>query len=138
MKLTVLATLIVTASILAAPALAETPYSPPAPAAMGSADQFGAFVDLLHKYLNLVNGFNDLAKDPAACGVAAVIGAKELLDKQGKEPGIKYFTELLGEVKNPTVQRAIRLQLVEMYKAAGQDEQALGQLRLLMTSAPAE
>ena len=42
--------------------------------------------------------------------------------------------KLLPEVKTPAVQRAIRLQLVDLYKAAGKQDQALDQLKQLMTA----
>ena len=92
---------------------------------------------MVHGYLGLVGQFNDLAQDPAASGIAAVLGANEILKPRGADAVIEYFTKLLPEVKNEAVQRAIRIQLVEAYKNSNQHDKALGELQTLITATPA-
>jgi hypothetical protein len=98
-------------------------------------------VEMLRGYIELVDHFSRLAHDPGASGVAAVITAGEMLKARGTDAAIDYFTKVLPEVKDPTIQRAIRLQLADLYKTSGQQDKALEQLRILMTggapSAPA-
>jgi hypothetical protein len=97
-----------------------------------------AEVDVLRGWIDLIERYTELAKDPVAAGVAAVINANDLLKQKGADVAIEYFTKLLSEVKNESVQRAIRLQLVELYGKSGQTDDALEQLRLLMILAPKE
>ena len=92
---------------------------------------------MLRGYLDTVEGYARIARDPANAGIAAVVATADLLRGRGADAGIDYFTKLLPEVKEPAVQRAIRVQLVELYKQANKPEQALEQLKILMTgSAP--
>jgi hypothetical protein len=86
-------------------------------------------------YLTMVDSYAKLAKDPDAAAVAAVVSAADVLRPKGAQGAIDYFTKILPEVKSPTVQRAIRLQLMDFYKAANQPEKALEQLQAIMTMA---
>ena len=97
-----------------------------------------AEIHLLKGWIDVVDSYTRLAKDPIAAGVAAVVSANDLLKQKGPDAAIEYFSKLLSEVKNESVQRAIRLQLVELYGKAGQPDQALEQLRVLMIQAPSE
>ena len=65
------------------------------------------------------------------------MGANEILKPKGADAAIAYFTKVLPQVKNEAVQRAIRVQLADLYKAAGQGDKALEQYEAMMTSAPA-
>jgi hypothetical protein len=97
----------------------------------------GGQLDAMKNYLDVFDRYSRLSRDPASAGVAAVVTAGEILRARGTDSAIGYFTKVLPDVKNDSVQRAIRLQLVELYKASGQQDKALDQLQLLMTSAPA-
>jgi hypothetical protein len=90
----------------------------------------------LRNYLGVVEAFSRLSRDPNQAGIAAVLGAADILRPRGTDAGIEYFTKLLPEVKSPAVQRAVRLQLVDLYKAAGKQDDALAQLREVMKGAP--
>jgi hypothetical protein len=93
--------------------------------------------ELMRGYLDLVDRFSRLSRDPATAGVAAVISAAEILKPRGADAAIDYFNKLLPEVKNEAVQRAIRIQLIELYKHSGQQDKALEQLDVLIKSVPA-
>ena len=95
-----------------------------------------AEIHVLKGWIDLVESYTKLAKDPVAAGVAAVDSASDMLKHKGNDQAIEYFSKLLSEVKNDSVQRAIRLQLVELYGKAGQPDQALEQLRVLIIQAP--
>jgi hypothetical protein len=88
---------------------------------------------MLRGYLDAVDGYARLAHDPSTAGIAAVVQTADMLRGRGADAAIDYFTKLLPDVKDPAVQRAIRVQLVEFYKQANKPEQALEQLRTLMT-----
>jgi hypothetical protein len=94
-------------------------------------------VEVMRGFLEVVERYSRLAHDPSNAGVAAVIGAHEILKSQGPEAGIEYFSKLLPEVKNAAVHRAIQIQLADLYKNSGQKDKALEQLRALMIEAPA-
>lgn len=90
--------------------------------------------ETLRGYLDIVDRFGRMTRDPAMSGIAAVVSANDILRPRGTQVAIEYFTKLLPEVKNPAVSRAIRVQLVDLYKAAGQQDQALEQLRTIITA----
>jgi hypothetical protein len=88
----------------------------------------------LRGYLDAVDRYAKLARDPQNSGIAAVVAANDILRPRGADVAIEFFTKLLPEVKTPAVQRAIRITLVDLYKAAGKQDQALEQLKQLMTA----
>lgn len=96
------------------------------------------YLQVFQGYLELVERFVILAGDPTASGVAAVLYADELLKDRGPAAGIQYFTEMLPQVKNGSVERAIRFQLAELYKNNNQPDRALEEMRKLITGAPPE
>ena len=85
--------------------------------------------EMLRGYLDAVDRYARLTRDPANSGIAAVVSAADILRPRGADVAIDYFNKILPEVKTPAVQRASRLQLVDLYKAAGKQDQALEQLR---------
>jgi hypothetical protein len=89
-------------------------------------------------YLTMVDSYAKLAKDPEASAVAAVVSAADVLRPKGPAGAIEYFNKILPSVKSATVQRAIRLQLMDFYKASNQPEKALEQLQLIMTADTSE
>lgn len=93
-------------------------------------------IEHMRGWLDVVDRYARMSRDPVASGVAAVIAADDLLKRRGPEQAIEYFTKLVGEVKNEAVQRAIRLQLVELYGKSNQADKALEQLRMLIIATP--
>jgi thioredoxin-like negative regulator of GroEL len=96
------------------------------------------FIEAMRGYLEVIDRFSAIAQDPASSGVAAVLSAGEIFRNRSPEEAINFYTKLLPDTKNEAVQRAIRIQLAELYKNTNQQEKALEQLRTLITSAPAE
>jgi len=90
-------------------------------------------IDMLRGYLGVVEAFTRLSRDPTQAGIAAVISAGDILKPRGTDAGIEFFTKVLPETKNPAVQRAIRVQLAELYKQADKQDEAIKQLRELIT-----
>lgn len=92
-------------------------------------------VDTMRNYLELVDRYAAMSSDPVKAGVGAVITAADLLRAQGNDAAIKYFEAMLADTSKPLlpeIDRAIRLQLAELYKAAGQSDKALEQLKQVM------
>jgi hypothetical protein len=108
---------------------------PDAPRPPGSPDM--QRFEMMRGYLELVDRFARLSRDPTTAGVAAVISAADILRPRGADAGIEFFNKMLQSTKNESVQRAIRMQLIELYKQSGQHDQALEQLNQLITGAPA-
>ena len=92
--------------------------------------------EMLRGYFDAVDRYARLARDPSMAGIASVVAAADLLRPRGADAAIAYFEKTLPEAKSPAVQRAIRLQLVDLYKAVGKQDQALDQLKTLMTAEP--
>lgn len=99
-------------------------------------DDAHALIQTVHGYTDVVEGYGRVAKDPSTAGIAAVICANELSKAQPPETNIAYFSKLLPEVKDEAVRRAIRFQLVDLYRKAGQRDKAMQQLEILMTAKP--
>lgn len=92
-------------------------------------------VDTMRNYLDLVDRYTAMSQDPSKAGVAAVLTAADLLRAQGNDAAIKYFEGVLGDTEKPLtpeINRAVRLQLAELYKAANQPDKALDQLKAVM------
>ena len=85
-------------------------------------------------WLDLIDRYARLSRDRVACAVAAVVSADDLMRGRPPEEAIAFFNKMLDETKNETVQRAIRLQLVELYGKNNQADKALEHLRALMLS----
>ena len=94
-------------------------------------------VEMLRGYLELVDRYTHLSSNSTNSGIAAVLTASDLLKARGAEVAIDYFTKLLPDVKDPAVQRAIRIQLCDLYTNSKQSDKALEQLRALMLAEPA-
>jgi len=88
-------------------------------------------------YLEIVERYSKITQNGTSAGVAAVIAANDLLRPAGNQAVIDFFTKQLEETKNDTVKRAIRLQLVDLYRLTGDRDKALEQLKILMNEAPA-
>ena len=91
-------------------------------------------VEMLRGYLELVDRYTQMSSNPTNAGIAAVISANDILKTRGADAAIEYFNKLLPDVKDAAVQRAIRVQLADLYKNSNQGDKALEQLRALMTS----
>jgi hypothetical protein len=93
--------------------------------------------DMMRGYIELVDRIARLSRDPTTAGVAAVISAADILKPRGADAGIEYFTKVLDSAKSEAVKRAIRIQLIELYKQSGQQDKAMEQLSELINAAPA-
>ena len=92
----------------------------------------------MERYLDLMQKFTRLAEDPAAAGIAGVFASKDLFGGDGDPAkAIEFFNGVLPEVKNEAVQRAVRIQLIDLYKKSGQRDKALEQLRIPRDVRPA-
>jgi hypothetical protein len=122
--------------VLASCAAASGQLKAPEESSQPRIAQVTQYIDVMEKYLYVVDHLARLADNPAASGVAAVMNANELL-KSKPQDAIDYFNRVLPDVKNESVRRAIRLQLADLYKKSDQPDKALEQMRELMVSAPA-
>ena len=86
------------------------------------------------KVVDVVDRYARLAHDPGLSGIAAVVAAGDILRPRGADVAIAFYEKALPEAKIPAVQRAIRLQLVDLYKVAGKQDQALEQLKAMMSA----
>jgi hypothetical protein len=142
---------------MAAPSFAQDgpPPPPPTPGDQGGPDMRGPGggigpgpgmrppppemrrMEILRGYMDLVQQFTALSRDPTTAAVMAVSSANDLLHRDSPQAAIDYFNKMLPQVKDQTVQRAIRIKLIDLYKETGQTDKALEQLNDLMLGGPA-
>ncbi|MEM1107361.1 MAG: hypothetical protein AAGH99_01580 [Planctomycetota bacterium] len=87
-------------------------------------------LELYNELLELVLTYREIASDPGTAGVAAVMAVEEHVEDASESAAL--FEEMLPQVKNPTVERAIRLKLVEVYGEMDQPEKSIEQLKWLI------
>ncbi|MEM9916327.1 MAG: hypothetical protein AAF911_15335 [Planctomycetota bacterium] len=87
-------------------------------------------VGLYSELLELVLTYEEIANDPGKAGVAAVMAVEEHVQEASEAAAL--FEEMLPQVTNPTVERAIRLKLVDVYGEMDQPEKSIEQLKLLI------
>jgi hypothetical protein len=95
----------------------------------------GGTVEQMRSYVELVERYTSMSRDPAAAGVAAVVSASDVLRQRGPQEAIDYFNRILPSVRNEAVSRAIRIQLVDLYKSSNQPARALELLEKMMVEA---
>lgn len=98
-------------------------------------EEFEWYVVELEMYgqlLELVLTYDEIASDPGTAGVAAVMAVEEHVEEASEAAAL--FEEVLPDVTNPKVERAIRLKLVDVYGDMDQPQKSLEQLKLLMTN----
>ncbi len=93
-------------------------------------------VERMRNWLDTVDRYVRLANDPSATGVAAVITMNDLLRARGPEAAIEHFNRMLPDIKNPTVKRAVQLQLIDLYRHTRQQDRAMELLRDMIMTAP--
>lgn len=92
--------------------------------------------DMQGRFMDLVSRYGELAKDPSLSSVSAIITANDLLRAKGPQAGIDYFKKLQPDVKDATVQRAIRLMLIDLYRRSNQTDAAMAEIDALIRNAP--
>jgi|GEM_PF-2464807 len=91
-------------------------------------------LELYQDLLELINQFHDIADSETAAAVAAVMGAEDHFEET--EDVIDFLEKMIKKTDNPTVQRAIRIKLTEMYEGVGDQKKAVDQVEALITNQP--
>lgn len=129
-------------SVRAAPPVQGRPFQRPSPVRpqqhgpTTQAMSWEQWVSLFRDYLDLIDEFASVSKDQSSSGVAAVVYAEDVLKAKKPQDAIDWFNQVLPEIKDPVVQRAVRLRLAELYRTTNQPDKALEQLRVLITAPP--
>ncbi len=89
-------------------------------------------IELYSELMGLVFDMTEIAENPTASGVAAVFAIEDHVESP--EQAIEFLESVLEDVENPAIERAVRLQLSDMYSVEGNSQAALDQLRELITS----
>lgn len=93
-------------------------------------DWFMVEVELYAQLLDLVLTFEDIASDASTAAVAAIMSVEEHTEDPADAAAL--FEEVLPQVDNPTVIRAIRLKLVDVYAELDQPEKSIDQIKRLI------
>jgi hypothetical protein len=91
-------------------------------------------IRLMRELLSLIDDVRKVTDSPSASGVAAVMGVKDQM--QSPQAAIDFLERTLPQVQDPSVQRAIRIQLGDLYKNTGQKDKALAQSERLIIGKP--
>ncbi|WP_428389789.1 hypothetical protein [Mucisphaera sp.] len=89
-------------------------------------------IELFSRLLGLVHEVADIAEDEGVAGVAAVMGVEDYIEEPRER--IAFFERVMPETDHPTIRRAIRLELSELYGETGQREKGLAMLEALITT----
>jgi len=84
-------------------------------------------------YMDMVDRYTKLSTDDSAARISAVISLTDTLRPKGPQAVIDELTKLLPQVKDESVARAIRLQLVDFYRVSQQQDKAVEQAEALIT-----
>lgn len=87
-------------------------------------------VEMYQQLLEVVLSVHEIADKSSVAGVAAVLAVEEHFE--GPAESAAFLEGLLPKVADPTVARAIRLQLVDFYAESDQPEKSRAQLEMLI------
>lgn len=102
-------------------------------------DWEGAFaeVEMMHMHLELMSQFtglisdmHDIADSASHSGVLAVMSVEDNMDA---DDAIDFLEDMLKEADDETIQRSIRIKLIEFYKDVGQHDEAVEHIEALIT-----
>lgn len=102
---------------------------------MGPRPQMGPDIqkiDILRNYIDTIEHFSQMSRSADSAGVSAVVSATDMLRQRSLGEAIDFLNQQLPEVKSPTIERAIRIQLADLYRQAGQTDKAIAQLSILI------
>ncbi len=91
-------------------------------------------IDEFHAMLELIETVAEIADDPSKTGVLAVISLEDRVSSEKQYAEI--LEQLLPKVKDPTVQRGIRLKLGDLYGELEQYEKSREQFKRLILNQP--
>jgi predicted negative regulator of RcsB-dependent stress response len=99
---------------------------------LANVEKMSKFVEMMQTFVDTIQKLSDLAKDPVASGVAAAMDAKDQLAKVSPSSASSFLEETLRDAKQPAIRRAIRMQLIDIYKNTGNVEDAKKHLKAIM------
>lgn len=91
---------------------------------------FFAELDAVTRVMDIVEQMTEVAKDPDAAAIAAIISVSDHHDEREQ---VEFLEGVLQETSSETVRRAIRMQLIEVYKHSDRMDKAAEQARMLIT-----
>ncbi len=88
-------------------------------------------------YMELVDRYAKLAADPSESAISAILTAGDILRPRGPEAALGFFGKILETNTDPVIQRAIRLQMVDIYRQSNQPDKALVEIeKIIAISSP--
>jgi tetratricopeptide (TPR) repeat protein len=91
-------------------------------------------IEMLRQALAVMLEFAEINRDPQAVAVIAVSTIQDYVEDP--EQAVEMLEDLLPDVEDPVVQRAVRFKLAELYAAMGEQDEALKHLRALIINRP--
>jgi hypothetical protein len=98
-------------------------------------DQVPKGIDAMNGYVWYIEHYTEVAKDPDAAGIVAVMRATELLKEHGVQAQVDFLERMSNATRSRTIQRAIQFQLADMLKTS-QPDKALEELQQIITEQP--
>ncbi|XAM00208.1 hypothetical protein OT109_02230 [Phycisphaeraceae bacterium D3-23] len=86
-------------------------------------------LELMGRFTGLIGDMHEIADSESASGVLAVMSVEDNMDA---DDAIDFLEDMLKEADNETVQRSIRIKLIDFYKNSGQHDEAVEHLEALI------
>ncbi|MEM9882799.1 MAG: hypothetical protein AAF800_07770 [Planctomycetota bacterium] len=90
-------------------------------------------LELYVQVLEVVRTYGEIADDPSLTGVAAVLAIEEYAEEASD--ALEVYEQLLPQVTDATVRRAIQLKLLESYRDVDQPQRAMELAKSLVVGA---
>ncbi|MFI4861217.1 MAG: hypothetical protein ACIAXF_11100 [Phycisphaerales bacterium JB063] len=87
-------------------------------------------LELMSHFTELIGDMHTIADSPSTSGVLAVMSVE---DNMETDDAIDFLEDMLKDTDDETIQRAIRIKLIDFYKNAGQHDDAVEQIEALIT-----
>jgi len=120
---------VITAFVLAVMMPPVVGFSPAAAAGREPSPEVLAmqdFMDLMEQYIVLTEQFQHISADGERAAGFAVFQLKDLYQEtKGSDEAIQLFKDLLKKTENTTIRNLISLQLAEMLKDRGRQDEAI-------------
>ncbi|MEM0914678.1 MAG: hypothetical protein AAGB29_07050 [Planctomycetota bacterium] len=92
-------------------------------------EMYFAELEAVTRIMDVVQQVTEIAKDPDAAAIAGILAVNE---HHEEDEQLVFLESVLDEAASPTIKRAIRMRLIDVYKHNDQFDKAAEQARLLI------
>jgi len=97
---------------------------------MRDIQQIQVFLDLVQRYLGLIDSVHDISADAEKSAIYQLYKIEEIYEDRGEKARVvPVLREVLEETQNPAIRNAIYMMLGEALKETGRSDEAVDVLR---------